>query len=250
MLASISGSGALRPERRGATVKDRERTVEEAFDEAAPEYDAWVRQALPTYEELFSVTVEVIPHPADAPISVADLGAGSGLFSDRVFSSFPNARFTLYDTSHKMLDLARRRFAAHADRFSFVDQRLEHFSEAERFDLVISSLAIHHLEDAGKQSLFGRISAALRPGGAFINVDQVRGDPPFGDLYWSTWLSKVRESGAPEPRIQEGIRRRLDLDRDAGLFEQLSWLQQAGFDADCIYKHYFIAVFLAVKRAP
>ena len=40
----------------------------------------------------------------------------------------------------------------------------------------------------------------------------------------------------------------LDLDRDAGLFEQLSWLEQAGFDADCIYKHYFVAVFLALKQ--
>ena len=213
-------------------MKDRERSVEEAFDEAVPEYDAWVRQALPSYDELFSV---------------ADLGAGSGLFSERVFACFPAARFTLYDTSPKMLDLARGRFAGHPDRFSFVDQRLERFSEAERFDLVISSLAIHHLEHAGKQSLFRRISAALRPGGAFVNVDQVRGDAPFGDLYWSTWLSKVRESGAPEPRIQESIRRRLELDRDAGLFEQLAWLQRAGFHADCIYKHYFIAVFLAVK---
>jgi len=231
-------------------VKDRERTVEEAFDEAVPEYDAWVRQALPTYEELFSVAVEVIPHPADARISVADLGAGSGLFSERVFSSFPDARFTLYDTSRKMLDLARGRFAGHSDRFTFVDQRLERFSEAQRFDLVISSLAIHHLEHAGQQSLFRRISGALRPGGAFINVDQVRGDPPFGDLYWSTWLSKVRESGAPEPQIQESIQRRLEFDRDAGLFEQLAWLQRAGFHADCIYKHYFVAVFLAVKPAP
>ena len=44
-------------------MKERERTVEEAFDAAAPEYDAWVRQALPTYEELFSVAVEVIPQP-------------------------------------------------------------------------------------------------------------------------------------------------------------------------------------------
>jgi tRNA (cmo5U34)-methyltransferase len=149
-----------------------------------------------------------------------------------------------------MLDVARRRFASHPDRFSFVDQRLESFSETERFDLVISSLAIHHLEHADKQSLFRRISAALRPGGAFVNVDQIRGDPPFGDLYWSTWLSKFRESGAPEPRVQKSIQRRLEFDRDAGLLEQLAWLQQSGFDADCIYKHYFVAVFLALKPAP
>ena len=57
-------------------MKDRERSVEEAFDEAAFGYDARVARALTPYQELFSVAVEVIPHPADAPIWVAGLGAG------------------------------------------------------------------------------------------------------------------------------------------------------------------------------
>jgi len=223
------------------------RSVEQAFDEAAPEYDAWVRQALPTYEELFSVAVELIPYPTDAAISVADLGAGSGLFSQRVLSSYPDARFTLFDASRAMLGRAGRRFAGSSDRFTFVEQRLERFSEPQRFDLAISSLSIHHLEHPAKQNLFRKICAALRPGSAFINVDQVRGDSPFGDLYWSTWLAKVRESGAPEPRIQASVERRREFDRDASLLEQLDWLQQAGFEADCIYKHYFVAVFLALK---
>jgi tRNA (cmo5U34)-methyltransferase len=225
----------------------RGRSVEQAFDEAAPEYDAWVEQALPTYEELFSVAVELIPHPTDAAISVVDLGAGSGLFSERVLSSHPNARFTLFDASRAMLTRAGRRFAGHPDRFAFVEQRLEQFSEPQRFDLAISSLAIHHLEHSAKRALFRKIHAALRPGGAFINVDQVRGDLPFGELYWSTWLTKVRESGAPEPLIQASIERRREFDRDASLPEQLEWLRQAGFEADCIYKHYFVAVLLALK---
>lgn len=223
------------------------RSVEQAFDEAAPEYDAWVEQALPTYEELFSVATEVIPHSPEVAISVADLGAGSGLFSQRVLSSHPKARFTLFDASPAMLARAERRFSGQSDRFTFVEQRLEQFWEAERFDLAVSSLAIHHLEHSEKRNLFRRIFAALRPGGAFVNVDQVRGDSPFGELYWSTWLAKVRESGAPESRIQASIERRREFDRDAGLTEQLDWLRAAGFDADCIYKHYFMAVFLALK---
>jgi tRNA (cmo5U34)-methyltransferase len=146
-----------------------------------------------------------------------------------------------------MLAHAERRFSGHSDRFTFVEQRLERFSEPQRFDLAISSLAIHHLEHSEKQNLFRRIFAALRPGGAFINVDQVRGDSPFGQLYWSTWLAKVRESRAPESRIQASIERRREFDRDASLPEQLDWLQQVGFEVDCIYKHYFMAVFLALK---
>jgi tRNA (cmo5U34)-methyltransferase len=147
-----------------------------------------------------------------------------------------------------MLDLARKRFRQESDAFAFIEQRLEDFSEDERFDVVISSLAIHHLEDADKRSLFKRILTALRPGGAFINVDQIKGQPPFDRLYWETWLAKVRTAGASEPNIQTSIKRRKAFDLDARLSSQLTWLREAGFAADCIYKHYFVAVFLALKQ--
>jgi tRNA (cmo5U34)-methyltransferase len=227
----------------------KKRRVEQAFDEAAPEYDTWVKQALPTYDELFSVAVEIIPFAQDQPIAVADLGAGSGLFARHVLAIYPEATFTLVDASTEMLDLARKRFRQESDAFAFIEQRLEDFSEDERFDVVISSLAIHHLEDADKRSLFKRILTALRPGGAFINVDQIKGQPPFDRLYWETWLAKVRAAGASEPNIQTSIKRRKAFDLDARLSSQLTWLREAGFVADCIYKHYFVAVFLALKQA-
>lgn len=228
----------------------KKRSVEQAFSEAAPEYDTWVKQALPTYDELFSVAVEIIPFAHDRRIAVADLGAGSGLFARHVLAVYPNASFTLVDASREMLDIARKRFRPKTESFTFVEQRLEDFSEPDRFDVVISSLAIHHLEDADKRSLFKRIFAALRAGGAFINVDQIKGQPPFDQLYWKTWLAKVQAAGASESKIQTSIKRRREFDRDAGLSDQLSWLTDAGFAADCIYKHYFVAVFLALKQGP
>lgn len=225
----------------------KKRSVEQAFNEAAADYDAWVKQALPTYEELFSVAVEIIPFAHHRSLDIADLGAGSGLFSLQVQSAYPKACFTLMDASREMLDVARKRFQSKAASFTFIEQRLEAFAEPERFDVIISSLAIHHLEDSDKRSLFKRIFDALRPGGAFINVDQIKGHPPFDQLYWKTWLAGVRAAGASETSIQTSINRRREFDRDAGLCDQLEWLKEAGFAADCIYKHYFVAVFLALK---
>ena len=225
----------------------KKRSVEQAFSEAAPDYDAWVKQALPAYDELFSVAVECIPFASDRLLEIADLGAGSGLFSRHVLPAYPQAAFTLVDASRDMLDLARKRFEQKTASFTFVEQRLEDFAEPERFDVVISSLAIHHLEDADKRTLFKRIFTALRPGGAFINVDQIKGNPPFDRLYWETWLTRVRAAGASEDTIQTSIKRRREFDRDASLSDQLKWLQEAGFAVDCIYKHYFVAVLLALK---
>jgi tRNA (cmo5U34)-methyltransferase len=226
----------------------KKRSVEQAFGEAAPDYDSWVKQALPTYEELFAVAVEIIPFAHDRRLDIADLGAGSGLFSRHAQSAYPKASFTLVDASREMLDLARKRFQPQSDAFSFIEQRIEEFAETERFDVVLSSLAIHHLEDADKRSLFKRIFSALRPGGAFINVDQIKGQPPFDQLYWKTWLARVRAAGACETEIHTSINRRREFDRDSSLADQLAWLKEAGFAADCIYKHYFVAVFLALKH--
>lgn len=231
------------------TDKTPERRVEHAFGEAAAEYDAWIRQALPTYDDVFTTAVEAIPFPPDAAIEVADLGAGTGLFAKLVHDAFPNARITLTDASNEMLAIARARFAETSGTVALREERLEDFTGEDIYDAVVSSLAIHHLDDDAKRALFRRIYKALKPGGVFVNVDQVKGEGRYGPLYWETWLRQVRRSGAPEHRIEASIARRREFDKDATLAEQLRWLADAGFEADILYKHYFVAVFAAVKAA-
>src|SRR5919201_623370 len=46
------------------------------------------------------------------------------------------------------------------------------------FDLVVSSLAVHHLDAAGKADLFRRIAAVLAPGGRFVLADVVVPERP------------------------------------------------------------------------
>ena len=220
---------------------------EKEFDRAAAGYDDWVRMALPTYDELFTVAVEAIPYGPEEAISFADLGAGTGLFSAMVLARYRQARATLFDTSKNMLEIARRRFVHESERVQLVRERLEDFRDTQQFDLVVSSLAIHHLQDQDKRVLFSRIHTCLAAGGAFINVDQIRGVGPFDALYWRTWKNRIRQNGAPEDKIQDSIRRRREVDRDSTLVEQLKWLEDAGFRTDCVYKHYFVGVFLAVK---
>ncbi len=224
--------------------------IARAFNRTSEYYDAWMKQALPRYEELFSTAVELMALPAEAELRVLELGAGTGLFSERVLQKFPHASFVLYDVADELLELARTRFSPHAEHFEFVLDDYMNLSESDAFDLVISSLSIHHLEHASKRDLFSRIHRALKPDGIFINVDQIRADTELlRQLYWSDWLEKVRKGGAEEERIQESVERRREYDRDASLVEQLEWLKGAGFaDVDCVYKSYFVGVFLAAKR--
>jgi tRNA (cmo5U34)-methyltransferase len=68
-------------------------------------------------------------------------------------------------------------------------------------------------------------------------------------LYWNHWLTQVREKEPSEKNIQESINRRTAYDRDAPLADQLRWLEETGFtNVDCVYKNYFVGVFLAMKE--
>jgi tRNA (cmo5U34)-methyltransferase len=224
-------------------------TIDDAFNKTVAYYDNWVQCALPCYDELFSIAVDCIPFQGSDQLRILDLGAGTGLFSWRVLQQYQHAKFTLVDVADKMLGLARERFKRHSDQVSFIKADYTQFSTITSYDLVISSLSIHHLKDGEKQDLFDRIYSQLKSGGVFVNVDQIK--PPteaLRELYWAKWLAEVRKSPAQEDQIQESIRRRKTYDRDSTLVEQLQWLTKAGFaEVDCLYKHYFVGVFYAQR---
>lgn len=182
-------------------------------------------------------------------MTVLDLGAGTGLFSSHVFGVLPSAKFILWDVAEQMLDVAKERFSAQQAQFEFVVKDYREITDLSGVDVVISSLSIHHLLDSDKQRLFKNTFSTLKPGGVFINVDQIAAESEsIVDLYWSMWLREARAKQLDEQRIQESIARRQRYDHDATLAQQLEWLEQAGFtNTDCVYKNYFVGVFLATK---
>ncbi len=225
-------------------------TIDQAFNASIDYYDDWMKKALPNYEDIYKTAQELIPFAPTAPIDVLDLGAGTGLFSKHVWEKYPQARFLLYDLADKMLDVAKERFSSSPQQFEFVIGDYRTLQVPHQFDLVVSSLSIHHLTDDEKRKLFRDIYSVLREPGVFINIDQIRGATTYlQDLYWNRWLEQVRQREPSEKRIQESIDRRVTYDRDALLEDQLRWLTEASFvNVDCVYKNYFIGVFLAMKE--
>jgi tRNA (cmo5U34)-methyltransferase len=224
-------------------------TIAQAFDASVDYYDDWMRKALPSYAGIFAAALEQIPFEKNASIRVLDLGAGTGLFSWHVLEEYPAATFTLCDLAPKMLEIARQRFAAYPGQFTYLIEDYRQISADQKFDLVISSLSIHHLSDQDKRALFARIYSLLEDDGLFINIDQVWGPTEYWQThYWDQWLEKVRCSGASEDQIEASVQRRKEYDREASLADQLQWLGQAGFSQmDYVYKHAFIGVFCAFK---
>ena len=136
-------------------------------DEDADGYDEDVRTSGSPirrgYAEVLGWVVEGVAG------DVVDLGAGTG---NLALLCPPEARLTCVDVSAKMLDLARPKLEGR--EVTYVEQDLLDFAReaAGPWDAVISTYAIHHLEDDEKRLLLDALAAKIRPGGRLA----------FGDL--------------------------------------------------------------------
>ena len=145
--------------------------------------------------------------------SVLDLGTGTGETLAAVLARHPGAAAVGVDESGPMLAAARHRLG---DGDVAVDLRVAGLTDplpGGPFDLVVSALAIHHLEGPDKADLFARIAGALRPGGRFVLGDVVIPADP---------------ADAVTPLTS-------DHDRPSTLADQLRWLGDAGFEADAVW---------------
>jgi tRNA (cmo5U34)-methyltransferase len=220
-----------------------------AFDAVAADYDAPRRRLVPCFDAFYGAALELIaewgPPPAAA---VLDLGAGTGLLAGLVRAAFPDTRLQLVDIAAAMLERARARFQGQ----SGVSFAVADYAEAELggpWDLVVSALSIHHLDDAAKRRLFARVRGALRPGGLFVNAEQVLAPTPeLERRAHERWRGQALALGASEAELAEA-EARMRHDRCATLEDQLLWLRQAGFaEVDCAFKAWRFAVYSGRRR--
>jgi tRNA (cmo5U34)-methyltransferase len=117
-----------------------------------------------------STLLELLP---PSTLRILDLGTGDGRLLGLLLERLSAARGVGLDDSPPMLEAARARFADEP-RAELVEHDLAHpLGNLGRFDAVVSSLAIHHLEHDRKRSLYAEAFALLEPGGIFANFDHV-----------------------------------------------------------------------------
>jgi len=216
-----------------------------AFDRYATTYDAARRRLVPCYDRFYGTVLELLTDlPSNA--RVLDLGAGTGLLSAHVKAAHPHIHLTLVDNAEAMLDQARERFRG-CERIDIRKGDIAALSAPEEsFDAVISALAIHHLENPDKRVLMGRVWRWLKPGGVFVNADQIAGPTrALSRRYTDKWYADTRLLGATDDDLR-AAEERMVHDRCAPPQEQLFWLAQAGFPVvDMPFRDGMFAVFAA-----
>ena len=190
------------------------------FDPAT--YADLMRAEVPAYECLQQAvalaTVEL------TVARVLDLGTGTGETLSAVLARHPGAVAVGVDKNEAMLAAAHRRLAGVTVGLRVAD--LTDALPAGPFDVVVSALAIHHLEGSDKADLFARIAGVLRPGGRFV----------LGDVV------------IPENQPDAVTPLTADHDRPSTLADQLQWLDEAGFETSTVWSEHDLVVVRADRR--
>ena len=145
-------------------------SVKRHLDVDAERYDVEIRRFIPHYEEMIATGVEVLSALAPATGRVLDLGGGTGALSSALLDGLPGVQVTVLDVDTDMLREARRRLARYDERVSF--QEGSFLDPLPAADVVVASLALHHVHDLKiKTELYRSIHKALSPGGVLLNLD-------------------------------------------------------------------------------
>lgn len=170
---------------------------------------------IPGYEELQAAVAAAVP-PAH---TVLELGVGTGETAARILEQNPGAHWTAIDSSEAMLGRARERLPEADLRLA----RLEDPLPSGPFDLVVSALAVHHLDADGKRDLFKRVAQVSD---TFVLGDVVTPERPEDAVIY-----------------MDGV-----YDIPSSIPEHLDWLNEAGFGATATIVRPDLAVISARRR--
>ncbi|MEN9933698.1 MAG: hypothetical protein RLZZ387_277 [Chloroflexota bacterium] len=211
------------------------------------------RYFVPERELQIDIICDLIP-AGDLPLQVLELSCGEGLLAEAILERHPQATVTGLDLSPAMLAAAEARLARFGERFrtrQFDIAAADWRRPAAPVRAVVSSLAVHHLDGAGKARLFRDVHAMLEPGGALVIADVMLPASAAGTAVAAKgWDEAVRRRSLE----LDGDLRGLELferehwnmyrypdpdpdsiDQPSRLLDQLIWLTQAGFAEVDVY---------------
>ena len=134
----------------------------------------------------------------DQPLELIDLGCGDLALLPEIYRNLPLARFLGLDASPPVLPLARQALEPAPFACEWLCDDLSRWllnPSSPQLAIVVSCFALHHLDQAGKQTALEGLRQRLRPGGVVLLADMVRHDGDSHDEHMRRNLGRVRRWG-------------------------------------------------------
>jgi tRNA (cmo5U34)-methyltransferase len=191
------------------------------------------RDTIPHRAEGYDVLLELLPESSGR---VLDLGTGDGHTLALLLAAGRAGSGVGIDFSAEMLGRARERFAGDG-LVEVVEHDLDEPlpTTLGRFDLVVSSFAIHHCVPERQAALYREVFGVLEPRGRFANLEHVAS--PTRALH-EAFLDAIGKTLAEDDPSNKLV----------GVETQLGWLRDIGFaDVDCYWKWRELALLSGVR---
>jgi len=225
-------------------------TSEQFFDQHSRTYSDAIERCVPRYREMLQVMLDAVP-PELQPTRILELGCGTGHLTLELTRRWPAADILAVDLSAEVLAVAAERFGESA-RVRFERAPMEDLElDSGSLDLVISSIAIHHLRDPQKAALFARVERWLRSAGVLVFADQFAGSAPHLDAqHRREWQRLATAAGVTEEEWAAWRVHESDHDHHSSLEFHLKALAKGGFPlVDCVWRHLLWTVLFAQSEA-
>jgi tRNA (cmo5U34)-methyltransferase len=220
--------------------------------------------AVPLRQEMTASLVAAVPFDAGEPLKILELGSGDGRLAEALLTVFPQATLTALDGSESMRAETSGRLALFGERArvaAFDVAALDWWDRMFGVDLIVSSLCLHHLNDAKKQYLYKAAAERVSPRGAFLIADLVDPQHPASRRLaadqWDAHAKRQADLLGSPTLFQRFLDERWnhfrfpdEMDQPSALFHHLVWLRHAGFSSvDCCWLNAGHAVFGGFKQA-
>lgn len=222
--------------------------LEQFYDELSSSYTELISKCVPRYHEMLFNMFRYIPE-SFKPKRIIDLGCGTGNLTQQILDHFPDAEINALDLSEEILEESRKRFSG-AKNISFIKADFRQMDlEPGSYDLVMSSIAIHHITDPNKIRLYRDVFQSLRYNGLFIFADQTRGITD--EIYHKNiacWKEEAFKLGSTEENWKMWMEHQDAHDHHSPVGWHLRQLEIAGFEqVDLLSKYLMWGVFWAKK---
>jgi tRNA (cmo5U34)-methyltransferase len=166
---------------------------------------------------------------------ILDLGTGDGRLLALLKLDRPHMNSVALDFSATMLESVQKRFEGD-NTVEIVSHNLDYpLPNLGRFDVIVSSFAIHHLNHDRKKTLYSEIFNAITPGGIFCNLEHVASPTPELHEKFLKVIGYSVETEDPSNQL-------LDVET------QLQWFREIGFEqVDCYWKWLEMALLVGIK---
>lgn len=223
--------------------------VKEHFEEEAKEFDKTILKLIPMYSEMINSMISAIPFEISDKFKVLDLGCGTGNVTKAVKERFPMSKISCIDIAENMIQMAKIKLEGYSD-IEYYTEDFSEFNFKGAYDVVVSSLALHHIRtDENKKKFYSRIYDVLKPGGLFLNSDSVLGsNESLNMIYRKKWIDFMLQN-VPEEEIKEKwLPTEMEEDFPAPLTNHLKWLGETRFESiDVVWKYYGYAVYCGTR---